>query len=86
VSVARELVDATEYVRERLRGVVEPQGNEAALLVQRVAKPERAGLQLRQSEPNAWADMQSTSTREFSRPASIFAGMLSPGRISHSRL
>ena len=28
--------------------------------------------------------MQSTSTRESSRPSSIFAGMLSPGRISHS--
>jgi hypothetical protein len=28
-------------------GVVEPQGNEAALPIQRVAKPERAGLQLR---------------------------------------
>jgi len=36
------------------------------------------------SHPNAWADMQSTSTRECSSPASIFAGMLSPGRISHS--
>jgi len=37
-----------------------------------------------QSDPNAWADMQSTSTRECSSPASIVAGMLSPGLISHS--
>lgn len=37
-----------------------------------------------QSEPNACADMQSTSTRERSNPSSILAGMLSPGRISHS--
>ncbi len=37
-----------------------------------------------QSEPNAFADMQSTSTRECSSPSSIFAGMLSPGLISHS--
>ena len=32
-----------------------------------------------QSDPNAWADMQSTSTRECSSPSSIFAWMLSPG-------
>ena len=31
-----------------------------------------------QSEPNAFADRQSTSTRERSSPSSIFAGMLSP--------
>jgi len=37
-----------------------------------------------QSDPNAWADMQSTSTRECSSPSSIFAGMLSPGLSTHS--
>ncbi|KAF0179326.1 MAG: hypothetical protein FD161_1425 [Limisphaerales bacterium] len=37
-----------------------------------------------QSEPNAFADMQSTSTRERSSPSSIFAGMLSPGLSTHS--
>ncbi len=37
-----------------------------------------------QSEPNALADMQSTSTRECSSPSSIFAGMLSPGLSTHS--
>lgn len=37
-----------------------------------------------QSEPNAWADMQRTSTRDCSSPSSIFAGMLSPGLSTHS--
>ena len=37
-----------------------------------------------QSDPNALADMQSTSTRERSRPSSILAGMLSPGLTSQS--
>ena len=37
-----------------------------------------------QSEPNAFADIQSTSTREHSSPSSIFAGMLSPGLSTHS--
>jgi len=60
-----------------------PARNEAALLVRRVVKPERARLQLRQSEPNAFTDMQSTSTREcFSRPQS--PGMLSPALICSS--
>jgi hypothetical protein len=81
-------------------GVVEPQGNESALLVQRVAKgklplPRVPAFRLRveataghvncaQSEPNAFADMQSTNTRECSSPSSIFAGMLSPALITHS--
>ena len=43
-----------------------------------------------QSEPNACADMQSTSPRERSSPSSIFAvfdwffSMLSPGLSTHS--
>ena len=37
-----------------------------------------------QFDPKAWADMQSTNTRECSSPSSIFAGMLSPGLITHS--
>jgi hypothetical protein len=37
-----------------------------------------------QSEPNAFVDMQSTSTWECSSTSSTFAGMLSPGLISHS--
>jgi len=37
-----------------------------------------------QSEPNAFADMHSTRTRERSNPSSIFAGMLSPGLSTHS--
>ena len=40
---------------------------DAALLVQRVAKPERAGLQSRR----AGTDVEITSTRECSSPASI---------------
>jgi len=35
-----------------------------------------------QSGPNAFADMQSTSMRERSRPSPIWAGMLSPGLVS----
>ena len=53
-------------------GVVEPQGNEAALLVQRVAEPERACLppalssfggqsNCAQSNPNAFPDMTDCS-------------------------
>ena len=42
---------------------------------------EGIAFQFDQSEPNAFADMQSTSTRERSSPSSIFAGMLSPGLI-----
>ena len=37
-----------------------------------------------QSDPNALADMQSSSTRECSSPSSSFAGMLSPGLSTHS--
>jgi len=40
--------------------------------------------ELRPVRANAFADMQSTSTRECSSPSSIFAGMLSPSLISHS--
>jgi hypothetical protein len=37
-----------------------------------------------QSGPNAFADMDSARTRVRWGPSSIFAGMLSPGWISHS--
>ena len=59
-------------------GVVEPQGNECRSWFSGSRKRNVPASHSAQSEPNAWADMQSTSTRECSRAGSILAGMLWP--------
>jgi hypothetical protein len=54
---------------KRFRGsVVEPQGKEAALLVPRVAKPERAGLRKSEIRNPKWNGTFSPSARNRSAP------------------
>jgi MraW methylase family len=59
-AVRRVPIDVKELRRGAFDGgVVEPQGNEAALLVQRVAEPEGAGLQLRPVRAVKWLRVES---------------------------
>jgi len=84
LAVVREPVDVQELCQGALDGgIVEPQGNEAALLVQRVAKPEGAGLQLRPVRPEGIGRTTALSLVLWLRKTSNSNSADMDGRLKH---